>query len=975
MSLILISCEAEFAVNRSSKMNRIVICILISFALFFWARESQAQAWGDSVTRADSLAKAGHFMEARNLVLELLATEGDRRDTSVASLEHKCGIWSYRLDDYTAAEKYFSRALDLRQNLLGPTHLDVAKTWYNLGLVYWNQNRFDDAEHAYKQAIFIREIQLGADHQELAVPLRNLAIVLTDQARYQEAEQVALRALSIDRKTYSTETVKTVPALNTLATVYWQEGRFKEAEDTYLEAIRLRENALGRGHPDVMSLLNNLASLYDATREYARAESLFTYAIEVQESSVNPDSMKLAVALSNLSKIQMRLEQWTQAETSLERAVQICNSLPQVPELTRAGVRLRMATLYDNTGIYDRAKLLAEESVTTRQIILGSSHPEVAQANATLAVVYRHLGLWNKALPAAEAAYSVAQENLHDVAQTLSESKALQFARWAQLQSGDYLSILLDMPNGPEVNREEIAATVFTNKGQVTNVMLARHAATQVETDSSAIALIDSLRVVREKLASEYARPSGDATSHGLAARLQDLTAKRDSLEGELAQAVTMPKAGVLSPVKAQAVSAGLPPNSALIEYYQYNHRTDNRRSYPHYLAVVIGSNGKTLVVPLGPSESVDSAVTRYELACLPEKVSDFDQYAVASRALYELVWLPVINLVADAELILIAPDGMLNKVSFAGLIDDNGRYLVESHAIHYLTAGRDLLKPEDDGFAGSGLMAIGDPDFDFRFADARTGEAPVGEVSNYALLGLTRNVRAQCEGLRELSATPLPATRAEIEAVVNRWKQSTDEDALVYLGQDASEENFKKQSHGKRVLHVATHGFYLPEQCAAKLDDSGEFSALAGESPLLLSGLLLAGANQRDEPSASQLTEDGILTAEEISSLDLRGTDLAVLSACQTGLGVIKSGEGVYGLRRALIASGVRSVISTLWSVDDKSTAELLGNISFHRGESIPNILRQTQLQQIEQLRAQGKSDHPFYWAGFVASGALRMR
>ena len=145
------------------------------------------------------------------------------------------------------------------------------------------------------------------------------------------------------------------------------------------------------------------------------------------------------------------------------------------------------------------------------------------------------------------------------------------------------------------------------------------------------------------------------------------------------------------------------------------------------------------------------------------------------------------------------------------------------------------------------------------------------------------------------------------------------------------------------------------------------------GENPLLLSGLFFAGANLHGDRADSLGAEDGILTAYEVSAMDLAGTELVVLSACETGVGEVAAGEGVYGLRRAFQMAGARTVVSALWPVSDQATAEMMGGLYERQDEALPDAMRRIQLEKLDRLRNRGKIDHPFTWGGFIALGDWR--
>jgi CHAT domain-containing protein len=220
-----------------------------------------------------------------------------------------------------------------------------------------------------------------------------------------------------------------------------------------------------------------------------------------------------------------------------------------------------------------------------------------------------------------------------------------------------------------------------------------------------------------------------------------------------------------------------------------------------------------------------------------------------------------------------------------------------------------------------------------------------------------------------------LPATRGEIEQIVAVWRAITGESAKAYFGSDASEERFKAEAPGHRVIHLATHGYSLEGDHGADLlarTLDVEMGYL-GENPLLLSGLFFAGANRHGKEADRVGAEDGVLTAFEVSAMDLAGTALVVLSACETGLGRVEDGEGVYGLRRAFQMAGVRTVISALWPVSDVVTAEMMGDLYRRGGGTLPQQLRSLQLRRIRALRDRGQTDHPISWGAFIALGDWR--
>jgi CHAT domain-containing protein len=294
--------------------------------------------------------------------------------------------------------------------------------------------------------------------------------------------------------------------------------------------------------------------------------------------------------------------------------------------------------------------------------------------------------------------------------------------------------------------------------------------------------------------------------------------------------------------------------------------------------------------------------------------------------------------------------------VPFSALVDDNKDYLIKKYTFTYLTSGRDLLRLSVKTKAQGGGVVFADPKFD----STGPGAATDG--------GTTRGRRSA--DLRSLRWVPLPGTGQEADALIRTMKG-----LKVFRGDQATEGQLKAL-HAPKILHLATHGFFLPDEAPPEAADQNAPQMAAAtsasssatevyENPLLRSGLALAGANKLQSGS-----DDGVLTALEASGLDLWGTKLVVLSACETGVGKVSNGEGVYGLRRSLVIAGAESLVMTLWQVDDFATKDLMAGFykKLAAGKPRSAALREIQLE----IAAQEKYAHPFYWASFLPAGAL---
>jgi CHAT domain-containing protein len=289
---------------------------------------------------------------------------------------------------------------------------------------------------------------------------------------------------------------------------------------------------------------------------------------------------------------------------------------------------------------------------------------------------------------------------------------------------------------------------------------------------------------------------------------------------------------------------------------------------------------------------------------------------------------------------LIVSPDGDLNLVPFEALVNESGRFLIERYAMSYVTSGRDLLRMQMTRAAGSQPVIFADPLF---------GEpGTTGFQTSNRQAPTTESARRSVTTGEKLSSvyfTPLAATMEEANAIKTLFP-----DALLFTGSRARKATLQ-QVEAPRMLHIASHGFFLPD------------ARVNGENPLLRAGLALAGANLPHETN-----ESGILTALEASSLNLWGTQLVTLSACDTGVGEIRNGEGVYGLRRSFVLAGAESMVMSLWPVSDSVARETM--VAYYTGLRAGlgrgDALRQAKLALLRRKVRQ----HPFYWASFIQSG-----
>jgi CHAT domain-containing protein len=441
--------------------------------------------------------------------------------------------------------------------------------------------------------------------------------------------------------------------------------------------------------------------------------------------------------------------------------------------------------------------------------------------------------------------------------------------------------------------------------------------------------------------------------------------------------------------IDAGRVQGRLAPGAALVELVSVRivdfkaTGQDPHWKPAHYFAFVLtAGNDAPQQIDLGPAEVIDQAVGKLreqvervprELRLSDEKILEAD-FRTASKVLYARVFAPLRQALGKATLIYLAPDGELNRVPFEALVDDDDHYLIERYRFAYLSSGRDLLRAAVKPARGTVVFA--GPDFNLNAASRKKQVASLAKGKH--VVGLRG---ATAPDLRDLRWKPLPGAAAEAADIEKALQDSAYAPVKTYAGDKALEDVLKRLP-APRVLHLATHGFFLedPKQIPPEERDRLLLLENAGgqgplrliENPLLRSGIVLAGANTLGEEGADGSIDDGWVTAEEIALMNLRGTELVVLSACETGLGDIKTGEGVYGLRRAFMYAGARTLVTSLFKVPDEQTRQMMrsfyGSLKAGKGKLVS--LHEAQLDMIHQRRQEHGAAHPFFWASFVLVG-----
>ena len=919
------------------------------------------------------------------------------------------------------------KALVLSERLFGESHVNTALTLSYLSKIERVREDYVKAEEYARRVIGIREQAYDEDHPAVARARHDLLNLIWEQGKASTVDSLARASLETweaclnsgnltDASREYLTTSDFVRPLYHLNSLGWRQSEPRPRSAELLgRAIEIRRRGLGRAHATLLKHIINLAGIFVAEGDLHQAESLYQSAISEWRSERKDGSLQLALLSSRLSQIQGSAGKLAESESNCKDAIEVLDRLHT--ESTEAEVEKRVADLSQAASRIDRVdtpdghRSRCRDSLVEQYAIRG----QFDKAAAFLTEVKRPhdpdiiVDVERMRGHTARGAESLYQLFLHLGGQETEEERASRMERILVLSGKnawsldrEYLERVLERDRktidmGFEVLAEDemiellaqirrgysIAQTAVAGAGNRDPELVLMGLNTALERkgigldsfargrwflslgmyrDRGAEQIIRKLRSVDAELASRVLS--------GLKAGYR-LTELKRVLEVEL---TGRSKALVArrGPVTAVDVARRMDTSSVLVEYSRYREAgilvsTD---AQDRYIAYVLHPKNSShpLVVDLGAAAVIDSAIamlrtaigrSRSVIASHGESYAE-DEVAVASRTVYDTIYEPLEQMVGEAPVVYLSVDSEVGLVPFGALIDSSGRYLIERHEFRYLSGGRDLLRFKSAGKRRSDITILADPSF--------AGRGSTGLLQRQGGSSLVG---------RKWAA--LPGTRSEAAAIkeaLHGWK------VKVYSGNKAEESKVRKlRSPG--ILHLATHGFFLDSKLPHELgqvrglelpelkvtpDDRGDWT----ETPLLRSGIVLSGASHFSDYDRTMGENDGILTALEVSGLNLWGTDLVVLSACETGVGEARRGEGIIGLRRAFQLAGARTVITSLWSVPDDETATLMTD--FYRrlkaGSGKSEALRHAQLTMIEKRRENYGAAHPYYWGAFVSVG-----
>ena len=944
---------------------KILLTALLALILF---QQSFGQSWKELKDSTDyyynnnNYEKAIFFGEKTSIAAKKELGEND--PDYATSLNDLAFLYS-SIGKYEKAELLYIQAKEIRKNVLGENHLYYSISLNNLAGLYERMGQLNRAELLYIQAKEIRKKVLGENDPDYAVVLDNLASLYTNMGQYEKAEPLYIQAKEIKKKSLGETNRYYAISLNSLASLYTKIGQYEKAEPLYKLSMDITRQLVGEDHPDYANSLNNLGTLYERMGQYEKAEPLYMKAMTIDKKVFGEIHPYYAGDLNNLAFLYADMGQYEKVEPLYIRSMDIVRQLVGEFHPDYALRSSNLAQLYTEMGQYEKAEPLFTQSIDIRKKILGETHPLYAKNLNSLAFLYTNLDQYEKAEPLFIKASKAIQNNLLALFNILSEK-----------EKSNYLSnnINLNSTHNNFLYKHRLASPLFYKESYDLQLLLKSislsNTKMMLETvrsskDTNVQKIFSQWQSNKSILSKQYTLPIGKRMEN-----VAQIEEKSETLEKELTRISSdFRNQQRALQIKTADVVNSLNDDEAVIEFVSfgyYNKKVTDSTMYAAY--VLTKKDSIPSFAPLFEERQLQQLLdSTRKITKTPAKVFYGDlvqknKNTKQGEALYKLVWQPLEHYLTGIKKISYSPAGKLFSIAFHALPVDKDSLLMEKYQLQQYTSTRQvaLRSKENQAIKPVNITLFGDASFSMDSLQLTKQRTDLSD--NY----VSRSICAP--SLRGGNNNPWPnlvGTAEEVKKISDLFNENKLS-AKSFVQIAASEENLKALSgNSPQVLHIATHGFFLPEPGKKKKEaglNQRNVYTLA-EDPLLRSGLILSGGNYAwSGKTPIDGVEDGIATAYEISQLNLSNTELVVLSACETALGDVKGSEGVFGLQRAFKMAGVKKLIVSLWQVPDKETAELMTTFYTYwmKGKTINESFTQAQADM-------RKKYSPFYWAAFV--------
>lgn len=889
------------------------------------------------------------------------------------------------------AQKY---AMDCYLQLLGDTHPQTARAVVTCARMARQIGAYQECKQMLELGLRTLSDVQGEKNEDTIEAMLELTKLLVDVKDYAAALPLARTTEGTLSEIWGQNNVLYASALGVLGEVYFG-----------MNELDLATDYMTRSH----QILQGLLEPFDrrVLRSAARAAIARTWSLEKTEFSTEPieqilaaytDSQQSQVVdylelLVDYGDVLVQQGKFPEAERMFAKAA---NSVVELDglgdDIMRAAIASRLGSTLRKLGKLQAAANNLASAAETQRSIFGDQSQPLCETLFQQSIAAYLVGDTQQAISLVLESLSIEQKLLGDLGYLLSDKSLSSMLTAKENRLSLLLRSLLESDRNPEAVALGFYWTL-QRKGLALDLScrLRRLQSSRLY-DSDVVRLAGRVRLLNQELADVALLATQKQT-------LQEIRAQQASIAREIAttnSALSLVLQGaevdLLQTNKdVAALQKVLPQGTHFLEYVRLDGFVDSTAEHqpPRYIAFLVQSD---LSVPiqmadLGNADEIDALIEemRVETRGLARALSISTEaalevkYKLLAGRLYATLLEPFADSLAQCQTLIVGPDANLSTVPFSALVGDDDQYLVEKLDVSYVSSSRDLLRPVAS--VGRGTLIVADPNFDAGAESRREAVKEIDQQSDTRSLLVTRG-SAELE-LRSLRWRKLPGAEGEAHEIAEILANTEFGPVKKYLDNQAMEEVLQG-AQSPRIVHLATHGFYVPLEEELRSADSdsrpiGFTSGLArlrtDSNPLMRSGIVLAGANRVAELEKADIAlEDGWVTALEIASMDFQNTELVVLSACESGLGDISSGQGLQGIRRAFTGAGAHSVITSLFEVPDAETRDLMRGFyqTFATTKKRVSALNSAQRQQISQRRQEYDAAHPFYWASFVISGGV---
>ncbi len=902
-------------------------------------------------------SELGNYVEAIRLGTEAMEIQkkvfGPEHPDYAVSLK-LLALCNYELGNNSDAIRLETEAMEIQKKVLGVYHPDYVNSLESLAENNSKLGNNSDAIRLETEAVEIKKNVLGHEHPDYAKSLERLAIYNSELGNYVEAIRLGTEAMEIQKKVLGLEHPDYVGSLSNLSNHYYCLGNYVEAIRLGTEAMEIEKKVFGFEHPHYAITLHNLALYNSKLGNYVESIRLVTEAMEIKKKVFGLEHPEYAGSLNNLALDYSHLGNYEEAVRLGTKAMEILKKNLGIEHPNYARSLVCLAVYNSELGNYVEAIRLVTEAMEIQKKVLGVEHPDYAESLENLAIYNSSLGKYTIAVKNLSMALKIMETKIIRCFSELSSQRRNHF--WNQ----EKYHFLRNLPLMSFKTRSSILiplvydkAALFA-KGILLNTEMEMKKLIEESGDSSLIEDYQKLLLNYEIYNKQTALP--------ISKRYLDT----DSLN----QVIQKQEDNLVSKSKAY----GDFTRNLRLTWKDVQHALSDEDIAIEFLDFPVG-NDSVMYVALTLKKEYDSPrmIPLFELRQL--KVINENTY-YRSPSLSELIWGPLKEELTDVRNVYFSPSGELHRIGIEYLPLSGEEYVFDKYQMHRLSSTRQIVLDKKQSTRKQAVIYGGiDYDTSLNMALSDKGSSTITQIPVFNMVHVdSLSVR----GSREY----LEGTKVEADNIAANLKQHRWE-CNYYSGAEGTEESFKMMSgNSPSLLHIATHGFYMTQEDARIEQELAllESNVLMGDSlhiiredkPMTRSGLLMSGCNHAlNHESIPEDVDDGILTAQEIASLDLRGLDLVVLSACETGLGDIASGEGVFGLQRGFKKAGASTIIMSLWEVSDKATETLMTTFYHHYLNGMTKYDAFTTAREKLRQNCPPRQNRPD-WAAFIILDAL---